>query len=212
MSIERFIEALLVRSGPHILEHLRLVLLALGCALAIAFPLGVLFTRERFRSLGEKAMAILNTGQAIPPLAVIAMFLPLWGLGFRPAVTALVLYSLLPIARNTIAGLAGVPAEVKEAARGMGLNGREVFWQVELPLSIPVIIAGAKTSAVLTVGTATLAALVGGGGMGRVIFAGIDMFWPEFIIAGTLIIGVIAIVLDRLLSLLEIVLVPPHLR
>ncbi len=212
MSLERLLEALLVRSGPHALEHLRLVSLALGCALAIAFPLGVLFTRERFRSLGLKAMALLNTGQAIPPLAVIAIFLPFWGLGFRPAVTALVLYSLLPIARNTMAGLGGVPSEVKEAARGMGLNGWDVFWQVELPLSVPVIMSGVKTSAVLTVGTATLAALVGGGGMGRVIFAGIDMFWPEFIIAGTMVIGVIAIVFDRLLSLLEIFLVPSHLR
>lgn len=212
MSIEKFLEALLERSGPHFWEHLRLVLLALGCGLAIAFPLGVLFTREGFQHWGGKTLAFFNAGQAIPPLAVIAIFLPFWGLGFRPAVTALVIYSMLPIARNTIAGLRNVPPEVKNAARGMGMTSREIFWQVELPLSVPVIMTGVKTSAVLTVGTATLAALVGGGGMGRVIFAGIDMFWPEYIIAGTLVVGMIAVVLERLLSLLEMLLVPPHLR
>lgn len=212
MEADRFLEALVERSPPHIVEHLQLVLLALGAAMLVSFTLGVAVTRPRWQHWQERALVILNIGQTLPPLAVIALFLPFLGLGFRPAVLALAIYALLPIARNTVAGLAGVSAGVKGAARGMGMNSRQLFWKVELPLALPVLLAGLRTSAVLTTGTATLAALVGGGGLGRVVFAGIDMFWPEFIVAGTLLVAAIAALLDRAVVGLELLLVPRHLR
>jgi len=207
-----FAEALLYRSPPHMLEHMGLVLLPLGLAVSFSFPTGVLLTRPRWRPYAGRVLGLLNAGQTIPPLAVICIFLPIWGLGFRPAVIALTIYALLPIARNTIAGISNVPAEIKEAARGMGMTGRDVLIQVELPLALPVIMTGVKTSAVLTVGTATLAALVGARGMGAVIFAGINFRRVELILAGTLVIGLMAILLDRLLSLLEYLLTSRSFR
>lgn len=212
MDSERLLEALFERSPPHVWEHLQLVLLALGAATIISFSLGVLLSRPGWQRWQDRVLVLLNTGQTLPPLAVIALFLPFLGLGFRPALLALTIYALLPIARNTIAGLGGVSMAVKVAARGMGMNPWQLFWQVEFPLALPVLLAGIKTSAALTTGTATLAALVGGGGMGRVIFAGIDMFWPEFIVGGTLLVALMALVLDRLFTLVEWFLVPRHLR
>lgn len=210
--LERFLEALFERSPPYILEHLQLVLIPLAIATVIAFPIGVLLTRPRFRRYTGRVMGVFNAGQTIPPLAVIAVFFPFLGLGYRPAVIALTLYALLPIARNTLAGLAGVPLEVKDAARGMGMTEWQTFMQIELPLSLPVVMSGIKTSAVLTAGTAALAALVGGKGMGAVIFAGINFFRMELILAGTIYIGLIAILLDRLLTFIEVHMTPSYMK
>lgn len=167
---------MLVPSSPFVWEHLQLVLIPLSIATLIAFPAGVLLTRPSLRHYTGRVMGIFNAGQTIPPLAVIAVFSPFFGLGYRPAVIALTIYALLPIARNTLAGLRGVPQEVKEAARGMGMKEWQVLSQAEIPLSLSVIMSGIKTSAVLTAGTAALAALVGGKGMGAIIFAGINFF------------------------------------
>ncbi len=210
--IDRFVEAMFDRSPPYILEHVQLVLIPLGVATAIAFPVGVLLTRPRFRRYTEKVMAIFNAGQTIPPLAVIAVFFPFLGLGYRPALIALTIYALLPIARNTLAGLSGVSPEVKEAARGMGMTEWQILKQVEIPLSLPVVMSGIKTSAVLTAGTAALAALVGGKGMGAVIFAGINFFRMELILAGTLYIAIIAVMIDRILSFVEGRLTPSYMK
>ena len=210
--MDRFINTLIDRSPPHALEHLQLVLIPLVIAFIIAFPVAVLLTRQQFIKYTDRVMAFFNMGQTIPPLAVIAIFFPFLGLGRTPALFALTIYALLPIARNTLAGLKGVPREVKEAARGMGMSEWEMLLRVEIPLSMPVVMAGVKISVVLTSGTAALGALVGGGGMGAVIFAGIDFFRAELIIAGTLVIAAIAIILDRILTLLSNMLTPPHMK
>ena len=209
---DRFVEAMIDRSPPFIMEHVQLVLIPLAIATAIAFPIGVLLTRPRFRRYTGKVMGIFNAGQTIPPLAVIAVFFPFLGLGYRPALIALTIYALLPIARNTLAGLSGVPQEVKEAARGMGMTEWQILAQVEIPLSLPVVMSGIKTSAVLTAGTAALAALIGGKGMGAVIFAGINFFRMELILAGTIYIGLITVLLDRILSFIENRLTPSYMK
>lgn len=207
-----FLEALFDRAPPYILEHLQLVLIPLAVAITIAFPVGVLLTRPRFWRCKGRVMGIFSAGQTIPPLAVIAVFFPFLGLGYRPALIALTIYALLPIARNTLAGLTAIPREVKDAARGMGMTEWQTLVQVELPLSLPVVMSGVKTSAVLTAGTAALAALVGGKGMGAVIFAGINFFRMELILAGTIYIGIIAVLLDRLLGYIEVRMTPLHMR
>ena len=207
-----FVDALIHQSPPHMLDHIMLVLIPLGIAITVGCSIGIVLTRPRFRWLTPQVMSILNAGQCIPPLAVIAIFLPFLGLGWGPAVMALTIYCLLPITRNTIAGLDGVSDEVKESAKGMGMSNQEVFWKVEVPLRLPVVLSGVKTSTVLTVGTAVLASLVGAGGMGVVIFAGIDFFQQELIVAGTLIIGAIAIFIERIITLIERIFVPKHLR
>ncbi len=210
--MERFISALIDRSPPHALVHMQLVLIPVVVAFLIAFPVAVLLTRRRFMKYTDRVMTIFNMGQTIPPLAIIAIFFPFLGLGREPALFALTIYALLPIARNTLAGLKGVPQDVKEAARGVGMSEWEMLMRVEIPLSMPVVMAGVKISVVLTSGTAALGALVGGGGMGAVIFAGIDFFRPELIVAGTLVIGAIAIILDRILTLIDYMLTPPHMK
>jgi len=212
MSLDELLSALIYRSPPHIIEHLQIVSLSLFAAVLISFPLGIILTRHNYKHYGERVLAILNIGQTIPPLAVICIFLPFFGIGTRPAVFALTIYALLPIARNTIAGLTSVPNDIKESARGMGMKDKEVLMQVELPLSLPVILTGIKTSAILTIGTATLAALVGAGGMGAVIFAGINFFKVELVIAGTLVLAIMAIIFERMIAIFEIVLLPKHMR
>ncbi len=209
---EDFINALLHRTPPHLIEHIHLVFLAMFFAILVSFPAAVIITREKYLPYTDRVLSIFNVGQTVPPLAVISIFLPFLGVGTGPAVFALTIYALLPIARNTVAGLASVPTETKEAALGMGMQPKEVFLQVELPLCLPVILAGVKTSAVLTIGTATLAALVGAGGLGAVIFAGINFFRAELILAGTVALGAMALAMDRLITLVEVLVLPPHLR
>ncbi len=207
-----FMNALQHRAPGYLPEHLQLVAIPMAIAMAIALPAGIILTRPGYCHHAGKVMAIFNAGQTIPPLAVIAIFFPFLGLGYGPAILALTIYALLPIARNTIAALLSVPEDVKEAARGMGMTPVEVLRHVELPLSVPAIMTGIKTSAVLTVSTAVLAALVGGKGMGAIIFAGINFFRPELVLAGTLYIGLMAILLERFISMVEWFLAPPHLK
>jgi len=210
--LERFVNALVDRSPPHALEHLQLVLIPLAIAFLIAFPTAVLLTRAKFVKYTDRVMALFNAGQTIPPLAVIAVFFPFLGLGRGPALFALTIYALLPIARNTLAGLKGVPHDVKDAACGMGMTEGEVLTKVEIPLAMPVVMAGVKISMILTSGTAALGALVGGGGLGAVLFAGIDFLRADVVVAGTLYIGAIAILLDRVLTVLDNFMTPPHMK
>ena len=206
---DRLILALTERAPQHIVEHLIIVGSVLLIATAIALPLGVFLTRPRYKRYAPPIMAFLNAGQTIPPLAVIAIFMPILGLGFTSALYALILYGLLPIARNSIAGLAGVSPDIKEAARGMGMSASQVFFQVEFPLALPIILAGVRTSSVLTVSTATLAGLIGAGGLGRLIIAGLNMNWAEFILVGAGLGALMAILIDRLMNVLERVFGPP---
>lgn len=195
------------RIPPLLIQHIQLVFLATGIAILIGVPLGIFLTRPALRKHSQKVLNFVNIGQAVPGLALIAIFLPILGIGYIPAVVALVIYGLLPIVRNTIAGLEAVDDKIKEAARGMGMYNNQVLWQIEFPLAFPVIMAGIKTSAVITVGTATLAALIGGGGLGRLIFTGISLFRPEFILAGSGTAAVLAIIMEKGLSYFERVVV-----
>ncbi|MFP4198020.1 MAG: ABC transporter permease, partial [Halanaerobium sp.] len=137
-------------------EHLQLVGIAVSAAIIIALPAGILLSRDLMKDYSGKIISVFNVAQGLPSLAIIALFLPLLGIGFFPAVTALTIYALLPIVRNTIAGINSVDAEIIEAARGMGMNPFQVLYKVELPLALPIIIAGIQTAAVVTVGTAVI--------------------------------------------------------
>ncbi|KUO49092.1 MAG: hypothetical protein APF76_09760 [Desulfitibacter sp. BRH_c19] len=209
MTTERFMLALFDRAPQHIVEHLILVGIVLVVATSIALPIGIFLTRSRYRRYSDPIMTVLNAGQTIPPLAVVVMFFPILGLGFKSALYALVIYGLLPIARNTIAGLAGVSEDIKEAARGMGMPATKVFFQVELPLALPVILAGIRTSTVITVSTATLAGLIGAGGLGRLIMVGLTMNWGEFTIVGAGLGALMAILIDRVMNVIEHKFGPP---
>lgn len=172
-------------------EHVRLSLVATALTITIAVPLGVLLTRSFARWIKPIGLGLGNFGQAIPSIGLIVL-LALWlGIGFWSAVIGLVAYATLPILRNTIVGLDGVDPALKEAARGMGMSRLAVLRRVELPLAVPVILAGVRTALVLTVATATLATFIDAGGLGGGLIAGIKLNRPTL----TLTFGVLAAVL-----------------
>lgn len=212
MSWARFREALFQKAPGALLTHLLIVLVTMVLAIAISVPLGILLTRPRFRRLGYIALSILNVLQTIPGLAVLAFALPILGLGLKPAITALLFQSLLPIVRNTIAGLLGVNADIKEAAAGMGMSQNRILLEVEIPLAMPIILSGIRTSAVYVVSTATLASLIGAGGLGTMILGGLALFIPEYLIVGAGLGALMAITFDRALSYLEYRITPPGMR
>ena len=185
-------------------QHLWLTLLATTLATAIGLPAGIALFRRP--ALARPALAIAGVFQTVPSLALFGLLIPLpliGGIGARTAVVALVLYALLPILRNTITGLRAVDPAVREAALGMGMTDRQLLRMVELPLAFPVVLAGIRVAAVVSVGTATIAAAVGAGGLGTFVFRGIATLDNRLILAGALPAAVLALVVDAALGRLE---------
>jgi osmoprotectant transport system permease protein len=209
MNWPRFQEALLHRAPEALAVHILMVVIAVTIAAAISVPVGIALTRPKYRKLGVVVLNILNLLQTVPGLAIVALAMPVLGMGLKPTVVALVVQGLLPIARNTIAGLAGVDPDVKEAALGMGMPQKKILLEVELPLALPIILAGIRTSTVYIVSVGTLAAYIGGGGLGDLIVTGLNMFWSEFLIVGAGLGALLAIFLDRLVGYVEARITPP---
>lgn len=185
-------------------EHVWLVGVTMILSVAIGVPLGVLVTRRPW--LSKPILGGANIAETIPSLALFGFLLPVPWLGGRAdrlAIAALTLYALLPIIRNTSAGIAGVDAAVREAARGMGMTERQILFQVELPLSLSTVLAGVRVATVLTIGIATIAAAVGAGGLGEFIFRGLAMVNNQLILAGAIPAALLALGADFLLSVLE---------
>jgi len=185
-------------------QHLLIVAIAVAIAIAAGVPLGT-FAHRRRRA-GGIAMRITDIVQTIPSLAMFGFLIPLpfiGGIGARPAVVALVLYSLLPIVRSTFVGLDRIDPHVREAATAMGMTDRQLLWNVELPLATPAIVAGIRIAAVTAIGVATIAAAVGGGGLGTLIFRGVAMVDTRLILSGALPAAVLAIGADLLLTQVE---------
>jgi osmoprotectant transport system permease protein len=185
-------------------EHLWMVLISMLLASAAGVPLGILLTRRP----GWKALVLStnNVIQTIPSLALFGLLLPLPWLGVRAdrlAITALTLYALLPIVRNTYVGISGIDRPIRLAALGMGLTSRELLWHVELPLAAPVILAGIRVATVITIGVATIAAAIGAGGLGEFIFRGLAMVDNNVILAGAIPAALMALAADLILGALE---------
>ena len=191
------------------LEHLFLVALATGAACAVGIPVGILLTRSP--ALSKPVLAAANVLQTIPSLALFGFLIPLlgsYGIGRLPAIIALFLYSLLPIIRNTFTGISHVDPAVREAARGMGMTDWQMLTQVELPLAMSVIIAGVRVATVISIGTATIAAAIGAGGLGVYIFRGLRMNDDRLILAGAVPAAIMALGADFTLGLVEKLLAP----
>ena len=185
-------------------EHTVLVLISMAFALAIGIPLGILLTRRT--ALRGWVLGFANVMQTVPSLALFGFLIPIpliGGIGKRTAIVALVLYALLPILRNTLAGILGVDAAVRESAIAMGMTSRQLLWQVELPLAAPIILAGIRIATVTTIGTATIAAAIGGGGLGVFIFRGIASVDTTEILAGAVPAAMLALISDGGLSWIE---------
>ncbi|KMQ06378.1 glycine/betaine ABC transporter permease [Bacillus cereus] len=193
---ERKIELLTALS-----EHLQISLISLFFAVIIAVPLGILLTRKE--RMAEFIIGTSAVMQTVPSLALLGLLIPLVGIGKLPAIIALVVYALLPILRNTYTGIRELDESLIEAAKAMGMNSWRRLWKVELPLALPIIMAGIRTAMVLIVGTATLAALIGAGGLGKLILLGIDRNDHALIILGAVPAALLALFFDVVLRVLE---------
>jgi osmoprotectant transport system permease protein len=186
------------------IEHIWLVGIAMLIAVAVGVPLGILVARKPW--LSKPILGTANVAETIPSLALLGFLLPVPWLGDRAArlaIAALALYALLPIIRNTAAGIASVDPAVREAARGMGMTPRQILFKVELPLSLSTVLAGVRVATVLTIGIATIAAAIGAGGLGEYIFRGLAMVNNSLILAGAIPAALLALAADFLLSVLE---------
>src|SRR5690242_3496526 len=184
-----------------LLQHIGLTFISLLFAVIIGVPLGIYISRKK--KLAAPALAFTNVLQTIPSIALLGFMIPLLGIGPVPAIVALFLYALLPIVRNTYTGINEVDAIVLESARGMGMTSGQILRKIQLPLSMPVILAGIRTATVINVGVATLASYIGAGGLGEFIFGGIALNNTNMILAGAIPAALLAIFFDFILSRLQ---------
>lgn len=193
-------------------EHLQLTAVATAVVLLIAIPAGILLTRRPLRVLTGPVIALANVGQAAPAVGLIVLFAFWSGFGFRAAVVALIVYALLPVLKNTMVGLDGVDRSLVEAGRGMGMSAASVLLRVELPLAVPVMLAGVRTALILVVGTATLATFVNGGGLGLLITTGVNLNLVRVLVAGSILVALLALSIDWIGRVVEHVARPKGLR
>lgn len=182
------------------LQHLAIVAISSGLTLAVGVPLGIWVTRPNGRDFREIVSAGVDFGQVFPPIAVLALMISVLGIGLWPAVLALFLYGLFPVVNGTMRGLDAVSEAVVDAARGMGMGKARILFTVELPLAQDVIIAGIRTSVIINVGTATVAAAVGTGGLGLPIFSGINTQNIGYVLEGAATVSALALVLDGIIA------------
>lgn len=190
-------EKLLTQIG----QHLGLTFLSLLLAIAVGLPLGILISRKR--KLSNPVLGLAGILQTIPSIALLGFMIPAFGIGVTPAIVALLIYALLPIIRSTYTGITEVNPTVIEAAKAMGMNRNQLLFKVELPLAMPVIMAGIRTAAVINVGVATLASFVAAGGLGEFIFGGISLNNTNMILAGAIPAALLAIILDQTIALIQ---------
>ena len=191
-------------------EHLYISFFALALGILVAVPLGILLTR--FQKAATIVIGISSALQTVPSLALLALMIPLLGVGKTPAIIALFIYSLLPILRNTYIGMKNVDWNYRDVAKGMGMTNLQSILSVELPIAMPTIMAGIRLAAVYVIAWATLASSIGVGGLGDWIFSGLDYYHPDLIFAGTIPVTILALLADFLLGLLETHLTPIALR
>jgi osmoprotectant transport system permease protein len=187
--------------GGLLLQHLQLTGIAILSAIAIGVPLGILITR--YKSIAGPILAVSSVFQTIPSIAFFGVLIPFLGIGKKTAIIVLFLYALLPIVKNTYTGIKEVSPFLKDAGKGMGMTNMQILTMVELPQSLPVIMAGVRIATVINIGTTTIAAYIGAGGLGQLIFTGIQLYRNEMILAGAIPAALLAILIDRLFGCIE---------
>ncbi|KRK96179.1 glycine betaine carnitine choline ABC transporter, permease [Levilactobacillus acidifarinae DSM 19394] len=191
-------------------QHLYISAFALALGVIVAVPLGILLTRmKRGANLVITLAGVLQT---IPAMALLAMMIPIFGIGSTPAIVALFIYSLLPILRNTYLGMQGVSPTVRDAAKGMGMTWWQSMLQAEIPLAAPVIMSGIRLSATYVIAWATLASYIGAGGLGDFIFNGLNLYRSDLILGGSIPVILLALLVDYLLGKVEFAVTPKQLK
>jgi len=193
-----------------LLQHLTLTGTAILAAIAIGVPIGIAITRYKY--LASPILTISSIFQTIPSIAFFGLLIPFLGIGRKTAILVLFLYALLPIVKNTYTGIKEVSPFMIEAGRGMGMTDFQILRMVELPQSLPVIMAGIRVATVINIGTTTIAAYIGAGGLGELIFTGIQIYRNEMILAGAIPAAILAILADQLLGYVEYRLTPRSIR
>lgn len=201
LAAQQFLAANWDRFMELLTQHLQLVVASEVLAIAVAIPLGILATRSE--RLKGPILSVGNVAQTVPTLAIIALVYPLLGLGFAPSLVGLFAYAVLPILTNTITGIEDVEEGTIEAAKGMGMTDMEILRKIQLPLAVPVIFAGIRTSSVINVGTAYLAFFIGGGGLGLWVVSGIRLYEMSQVLAGAIPGAMLAIAMDSVFALIE---------
>lgn len=184
-------------------EHLGLTIVASFLVAVLAIPTGILLSRTTSRPIRATVLGIANIGQATPAVGVIILLAIIWQTGYTTALVALVAYSFLPVLRNTMIGLQQVDESVRESAKGMGMTPNQVLLKIELPLAVPVILAGLRTSLVFTVGVATIATFINAGGLGDMIVNGLKLQRYPVLITGAVLVACIALLIDWIAGLAE---------
>lgn len=193
-------------------QHVMMVGVSMVFATIFGLGIGIIFTRPGFKRYTGVVMYIVSLGQTIPSLAVIAVAMSFLGIGFKPAIFALFVYSVLPIARNTLAGINAVPSWIIDAAKGMGMTHGQILFQVELPNAMKVILTGFRISMVINIGTGALAFLIGAGGLGEHIFTGIDLMRPDKLLSGAVPTTLLALLADYLIEIFGLLVIPRGIR
>jgi len=186
-----------------IMRHFLLFLISMAFAIAIGVFLSIVITREGHEKVGQVILSITGASQAVPSVAVIALVFLFIGIGMKPALVALVIYSLVPIVFNATSGILSVDPGVLEAAKGMGMTENQRLWRIKIPLAMPVIMSGIRSSATINIGTVTVAAVIGAGGLGDIIYTGLKLNRSEMILIGAGLAAIIAILVDTVLMYVE---------
>lgn len=192
------------------IEHFQISIIALLLVIVIAVPLGILLSKTK--KTANIVLTIAGVLQTIPTLAILALMIPIFGVGKTPAIVALFVYVLLPILNNTILGVKNIDKNVIQAGTSMGMTRLQLMKDVQLPLALPMIISGIRLSSVYVISWATLASYVGAGGLGDLVFNGLNLYQPPMIITAAILVTAIALIVDFLLSLVEKWVVPKGLK
>jgi len=191
-------------------EHIRITGISVAMSVIIGVPLGTLISY--LKPMSKPTLAVTNVVQAIPSLALLGFLVPILGIGAKPAIFMVIVYSLLPIVKNTFTGLSTINTEMIEAAKGIGMTRLQILLKVKMPLALPMIMAGIRISAVTSVGLVTIAAFIGAGGLGLTIYTGISMVNPTMVLAGAIPACLLALLVDFVASLIERIVTPKCFR
>jgi osmoprotectant transport system permease protein len=192
--------------------HFLLFLVSMILATSIGIGMSIFITSEGREKVGQVLLSITGAAQAVPSIAVVALAFLFVGIGAKPAIIALVAYSLVPIVFNATSGILSVPPRVVEAARGMGLTQSQILWKVKIPLAVPVILSGIRSASAINIGTVTVAAVIGGGGLGDLIYSGLKNQKLELILVGAGLSAFMAICVDTILAMVEKKITPRGLQ
>ena len=183
--------------------HIFIFLVSLAFSIVIGMAISIFVTQEGRKKIGRIILSIMGAAQSVPSLVIIALIFIFVGIGVKPAIIALVIYGLVPIVFNATSGILSVRPNIIEAGKGMGLTQNQLLWRVKIPIALPVIMGGIRSSSTIIIGSATVAAVIGGGGLGDFIFIGLKLQKPEMLITGAVTVSLLAIIVDYIMAKIE---------